>query len=286
MGTYVVTGSASGMGRAVADKLRRAGHVVLGVDRAQADVVADLSGVEGRRAAADAVLAASHGRLDGAVLAAGLGPGPGADRSRSIVQVNYRGVVDLLTAWRTALASADGAKVVVFASNSTTTTPLVPARAVRALLAGDTEKAVRAVRIFGRHASVMAYAASKIAVSRWVRRQAVRSEWAGAGIRLNALAPGAVMTPLLQEQLSSDAQAGLVRSFPVPTGGYGDAQALADWAVFMLSDAADFLCGSVVFVDGGSDAFFRADDWPRPVPARRLLRYLWRYRSGPGPVRG
>ncbi len=49
--------------------------------------------------------------------------------------------------------------------------------------------------------------------------------------------------------------------------------------LFMLSDAADFLCGSVVFVDGGSDAYFRADDWPRPVPAYRLLSYLKRFRG-------
>ena len=48
----------------------------------------------------------------------------------------------------------------------------------------------------------------------------------------------------------------------MPIGGFGDAGHLADWVVFMLSDAADFLCGSVVFVDGGSDAWFRADDWP------------------------
>ncbi len=54
---------------------------------------------------------------------------------------------------------------------------------------------------------------------------------------------------------------------------------LADWMLFMLSDAADFLCGSVIFVDGGSDAYFRADDWPKAVPVRGIPRYLWRMRS-------
>ena len=58
--------------------------------------------------------------------------------------------------------------------------------------------------------------------------------------------------------------------------------ARADWVVFMLSDAADFLCGSVVFVDGGSDAYFRADDWPRSVPAWRTLSYLRRTRQFTG----
>jgi hypothetical protein len=50
--------------------------------------------------------------------------------------------------------------------------------------------------------------------------------------------------------------------------------------LFMLSDAADFLCGSVIFVDGGSDAYFRADDWPRSVGILRLPRYLMRFKRG------
>ena len=147
MGTYAVTGSASGMGHQVAQKLRDAGHTVIGVDIKQADIVADLSTGEGRQAAAAGVLAASGSRLDGAVLAAGLGPTRAADRARLIAQVNYLGVVELLDAWRPALAAADRAKVVVFSSNSTTTTPMVPARTVRAFLAHDAEKAVRSVQI-------------------------------------------------------------------------------------------------------------------------------------------
>jgi len=264
----------------VAQKLREAGHTVIGVDIKQADVVADLSTAEGRRAATDGVLALSQAGLDGAVLAAGLGPAPAVDRSRLIAQVNYFGVVDLLNAWRPALASATRAKVVVFSSNSTTTTPAVPARTVRAFLADDADRAVRSVRIFGTNASTILYAASKIAVSRRVRLEAVKDEWVGAGIRLNALAPGAIMTPLLEEQLSTPKRAKVVRSFPIPIGGFGDAGQLADWVLFMLSDAADFLCGSVVFVDGGSDAYFRANDWPTPVPAYRLLSYFKRFRAG------
>ncbi len=277
MGTYAVTGSASGMGGAVVAKLRSAGHTVIGVDINDAEIVADLSTPGGRRGAAAGVLAACSGVLDGAVLAAGLGPTKGAERL--ITEVNYFGVVDLLAAWRPALAAAERAKVVAFASNSTTTVPAVPRRAIRALLAGDAERALRAYRFFGPLSPPMAYAASKIAVSRWVRRHAVTPEWAGAGIRLNALAPGAIMTPMLEQQLATPAEAKHVRQFPVPIGGFGDPGQLADWVVFMLSDSADFLCGSVVFVDGGSDAYFRADDWPRPVPARRAVSYLRRTRQ-------
>ena len=280
MGIYAVTGSASGMGHKVAQKLRDAGHTVIGVDIKQADIVADLSSVEGRQAAAAGVLAASEVQTGRRRSRGRSRPRPGPERLRLIAQVNYFGVVDLLDAWRPALAVADRAKVVVFSSNSTTTTPVVPARTVRAFLAHDAEKAVRSIRLFGKNASVFLYAASKIAVSRRVRLEAVKSEWAGAGIRLNALAPGAIMTPLLEEQLSTPKRAKRIRSFPVPIGGFGDAGQLADWVLFMLSDAADFLCGSVVFVDGGSDAYFRADDWPRPVPAYRLLSYLKRFRAG------
>jgi NAD(P)-dependent dehydrogenase (short-subunit alcohol dehydrogenase family) len=138
---------------------------------------------------------------------------------------------------------------------------------------------VRAVRLFGPVSPALIYAASKLAVSRWVRRHAIRPEWAGAGIRLNALAPGAIMTPLLEEQLASPRQAKAVQRFPVPVGGFGDAGQLAEWVRFMLSDAAEFLCGSIIFVDGGTDAHFRTEDWPRPVPARQLASYLKRFRN-------
>ena len=265
------------MGAAVAGKLRASGHTVIGVDRKDATVTADLSTPAGRRGAGADVLTACSGILDGAVLAAGLGPTKGAERP--ITEVNYFGVTDLLAAWRPALAAAGSAKVVVFSSNSTTTVPMVPTRAIRALLAGDAEKALRTYRWFGPGSPPMAYAASKIAISRWVRHHAVTADWAGAGIRLNALAPGAILTPLLEGQLATPVEARRIRRFPVPIGGFGDPGQLADWAVFMLSDSADFLCGSIVFVDGGSDAYFRADDWPRPVPARGLPSYLWRTRK-------
>lgn len=275
MGIYVVSGSASGMGMAAAEKLRAAGHVVIGVDIRAADVSADLSTSTGRLAAVDGVLQRCDGVLDGAVLAAGLGPIPG--RERLIAAVNYFGVVDVLTGLRPAFARTERAKIVVISSNSTTTVPLVPRRAVRALLDSDIERAMRAVRVFGNRSAPMIYAASKIAVSRWVRRHAVRAEWAGSGIRLNALAPGAIMTPLLAEQLANPAEAKAINAFPVPVGGFGNSDQLADWMLFMLSDAADFLCGSVIFVDGGSDAYFRPDSWPARVPAAMLPRYTARF---------
>lgn len=272
MSTYAVTGSASGMGKATADKLRAAGHTVIGIDLRDADILADLSTPEGRQAAAAGALDAAGGKLDGAVLAAGIGPAPG--RERLLPEVNYLGAVELLAAWRPALAAAGSAKVVVFSSNSITTTPLVPKSAVRALLNGDVDKAVRILKRLGKNAAAIMYGTSKIALTRWMRRAAVTPEWAGAGIRLNAIAPGAILTPLLEAQLADPDQRGAIESFPVPTGGFGTAEGIADWVVFMLGSAADFMAGSVVVVDGGTDAYFRSDDWPVPVPLRGLPRYL------------
>lgn len=276
---YVVTGSASGMGRAVAEKLRAQGNSVIGVDVLDADVVADLSTAEGRRTAVRDVLEDSGGKLDGVVLAAGLGPTPGKERLRLIAEVNYLGVVELLEGWRSALAAADEAKVVVFSSNSTTTVPAVPSRTLAAFAERDIDKVCKSVRVFGKQGATIVYAGSKIAVSHWVRRTAITREWAGAGIRLNALAPGAISTPLLEKQLATPAEAKAIRSFPVPIGGFGDAGHLADWVLFMLSDSARFLCGSVLFVDGGSDAYFRAEDWPRSVPIRRMFGYIRLFRG-------
>ena len=273
MAVYAVTGSASGMGKATAARLTAAGHTVIGVDQRDAEIVADLSTAEGRASAAAAVLEVSNGRLDGAVLAAGIGPAPG--RERLLGEVNYRGTVDLLRAWRPALAASGSAQVVVFSSNSTTTTPLVPGSAVKALLNDDVNKAAAIVsRLFRGNAPGIMYGTSKTALSRWLRRESVTDDWAGAGIRLNAIAPGAILTPLLQSQLDDPALAPAIQAFPIPLGSFGDAEKIAQWVEFMLSPAADFMTGSIVFVDGGTDAYFRSDDWPKPVPLAGLSRYL------------
>ncbi|MEU5842380.1 SDR family oxidoreductase [Rhodococcus sp. NPDC047139] len=276
MAVYAVTGAASGMGRASAERLRAAGHTVIGIDLKDTEILADLSTPQGRSDAVRATLDRAEGRLDGAVLAAGLGPTPG--KEKLIAQVNLRGVLDLLVGWRPALAATGDSKVVVFGSNSATTTPGVPNSAVKAFLAGDMDKGVaRATRI-GASGPAFTYAASKIAVTRWVRRTAVTPQWAGSGIRMNVLAPGAISTPLLDAQLESPLKKA-VESFPVPVGGFGQADQIAQWVEFMLSPAADFMAGSVVVVDGGTEAYFRPDDWPVRVPFRSIPGYLRKMRS-------
>jgi NAD(P)-dependent dehydrogenase (short-subunit alcohol dehydrogenase family) len=94
-----------------------------------------------------------------------------------------------------------------------------------------------------------------------VRRQAPRPEWAGAGIRLNAVAPGAVRTPLLEAGLEDARYGPAIRAFPIPTGGFGTADDVAAAVAFLLGPEARYCCGSVLFVDGGTDALLRPDQY-------------------------
>lgn len=272
MGVYMVTGSASGMGRSTAEQLRWEGHRVIGVDLHHAEVNADLSTPGGRTNAVEQVLSSCNGRLDGAVLAAGLGPVPG--RENLIANVNYLGVVELLEGIHPALATAGNAKVVIFSSNSTTTVPGIPAELLDAFQERDLDKAIAIAAAAGPQASPnFVYAGSKTAITHWIRTIGVTEEWAGAGIRVNALAPGAIRTPLLEQQLADPKLAPSIRAFPIPVREFGKPEEVAQWAIFMLSPAANFLCGSVIFLDGGTDAYFRADSWPKAITPEELPQF-------------
>jgi NAD(P)-dependent dehydrogenase (short-subunit alcohol dehydrogenase family) len=75
------------------------------------------------------------------------------------------------------------------------------------------------------------------------------------------VAPGAVRTPLLQRGLDHPAYGPAIRNFPIPTGDFGSPEEIASAIVFLLGSAASFCCGSVLFVDGGTDAMLRPDTY-------------------------
>jgi NAD(P)-dependent dehydrogenase (short-subunit alcohol dehydrogenase family) len=260
--TVVVTGSASGMGAATKARLEAAGQRVIGVDQRDADVVADLSTPAGRQAAVAGVAERAGGALDGVVTwagVAGLSHLPGS----LLVSVNYFGTIELLEGLRPLLANGERPAAVAISSNSTTCQPGVPLELVELCLAGDEAVARAAADEAG---PLVTYPATKTAVAWWARRHAPSPDWAGAGITLNVIAPGAVETPMLAATRADEVIGAFVDAFPIPVRRKGEPDELAAAVEFLLGPDARFVCGSVLFVDGGTDAQLRADATPTPMP--------------------
>ena len=260
MRTIAITGSASGMGAALSGRLIAAGDRVIGIDLRDADVEADLGTWAGRAQAIERVTELSDGALDGLVTLAGLAGLP--ERPASLlISVNYFGTVELLAGLRPLLANGTDAAAVAISSNSTTCQPGLDEELIASCLEGD-EEATRALA--GDGESLSTYPVTKTALSWWVRRQAPTPDWAGAGITLNAVAPGAIETPLLQEGRDHPTVGPLIDAFASPLGRNGRPEEIAALLQYLLGPDARFFCGSILFCDGGMDAQFRADDWPRP----------------------
>ncbi len=258
--TVVVTGSASGMGAATTARLRADGQRVIGIDQRDADIVADLGTAAGRAEAIEAVTERVDGVLDGLVTwagVAGLTHLPG----HLVASVNYFGTVALHEGLRPLLARGERPAAVAISSNSTTVQPGIPMDVIERCLAGDEAGARDAADAAG---SLGSYPATKTAIAWWARRLAPTDAWAGAGITLNVVAPGAVETPLLQASRDDPTIGQFIDTFPIPVGRKGTADELAAFVAFLLGPDARFFCGSVLFVDGGTDAQLRPDATPTP----------------------
>jgi NAD(P)-dependent dehydrogenase (short-subunit alcohol dehydrogenase family) len=261
MRTIVVTGAASGIGAACAARLTKDGHQVIGVDLHNADVLVNLEEPAGRASAIAKMAELANGSLDGIVTCAGLGPVPSRSGA-SIVSVNYFGTIELLAGLRPLLAAGRAPAAVAISSNSTTCSPGVPADIIERCRAGDEAGARARADELGGMGGV--YPASKVAVAQWVRRNAVSPEWIGAGIRLNAIAPGMVETAMIAEGRADPTVAPMLDLFPIPSGGPGRPEEVAAVVAFLLGPESSLLCGSIVFADGGTDALLRTNDWPAP----------------------
>ncbi|RMF22474.1 MAG: SDR family oxidoreductase [Deltaproteobacteria bacterium] len=252
MRTIAVTGSASGIGAAVRERLTSEGAKVLGVDVRGADIEADLSTPDGRFIAVGAISERCGGVLDGLVLCAGLGAH--VEDFRAIASVNYFGAVDLLDDLRDVLAKGRDPAAVVVCSNSAQFGAFDEHPYVLALLDHDEDKARE---IIAKEDGFTAYAGSKHALCRAVRRRA--GEWGRAGIRLNGIAPGATDTPLLKGSVDHPVFGQGVEALDIPLGRWARPEEIAAVISFLLGPEASYVHGSIWYVDGGNDAAMRPD---------------------------
>ncbi|MFI6522982.1 3-oxoacyl-ACP reductase [Spirillospora sp. NPDC050679] len=236
----VVTGGASGIGLATARRFAQEGAVV---------VVADLDEAGGKAAAAEAgglfvrtdvtseeevkaLYAAAHeayGRVDVAFNNAGISP-PDDD---SILETG-------LEAWKRV-------QDVNLTSVYLCCKYVLPY--MRAQGKGSIINTASFVAVMGAATSQISYTASKGGVLAMSRELGV--QFAREGIRVNALCPGPVSTPLLQELFAKDAERAARRLVHIPVGRFAEASEIAAAVAFLASDDASFVTASEFLVDGG-----------------------------------
>jgi NAD(P)-dependent dehydrogenase (short-subunit alcohol dehydrogenase family) len=97
-----------------------------------------------------------------------------------------------------------------------------------------------------------AYVASKHGVVGLTRAAAL--EYAGRGVRINAVCPGSTRTPMLESYMGGDPKIEKMMTRGVPLGRLGTPDEIAQAVVWLCSDAASFVVGHAFAVDGGSTA--------------------------------
>jgi NAD(P)-dependent dehydrogenase (short-subunit alcohol dehydrogenase family) len=230
----VITGAASGIGAETAALFRSEGATVVGVDLrddfegvdlALACDVADESAVRAMYARARE----AYGRLDVLFNNAGISPNDDAsvlDTSleawQRVQDVNLKSVFLCCKYGIPHLISGGGGSVINTASF---------------------------VAVMGAATSQISYTASKGAVLALSRELGV--EFGRAGVRVNALCPGPVNTPLLQELFAKDPEKAARRLVHLPMGRFAEAREIANAALFLASDESSYVTASTFLVDGG-----------------------------------
>jgi NAD(P)-dependent dehydrogenase (short-subunit alcohol dehydrogenase family) len=246
------------MGAACGKLLRDAGHNVIGLDVDGSDLNVDLRLETERRRIVEEVSLRCDGKLDGVATFAGIS-GYTDFGGDDVASVNYFGSVDVIESLQPLLVKSKAPAAVVVSSNVVTLVRGINQTLVDACLSGD-ELAARAIGF--EIGGPGAYAASKFALTRWVRRNAPSARWIGQGIRLNAVAPGFVDTPMTLAMRDRADAARVLSKEPMLVGRPGEPAEVAALVSFLLGPDARFIVGSLIFVDGGADALIRADDWP------------------------
>jgi NAD(P)-dependent dehydrogenase (short-subunit alcohol dehydrogenase family) len=120
--------------------------------------------------------------------------------------------------------------------------------------AGSIVNVASFVAVMGSATSQISYTASKGGVVAMSRELGV--QFARQGIRVNALCPGPVNTPLLQELFAKDPERAARRLVHVPIGRFAEADEIAAAVAFLASDDASFITASTFLVDGGISAAY------------------------------
>jgi NAD(P)-dependent dehydrogenase (short-subunit alcohol dehydrogenase family) len=110
------------------------------------------------------------------------------------------------------------------------------------------------VAVMGSATSQISYTASKGGVLAMSRELGV--QFAREGVRVNALCPGPINTPLLQELFAKDPERAARRMVHIPMGRFGEADEIAAAVTFLASDDASFITASTFLVDGGISAAY------------------------------
>jgi NAD(P)-dependent dehydrogenase (short-subunit alcohol dehydrogenase family) len=252
--TVLVTGSASGIGAATKELLEAAGARVIGVDLNETDIVADLRKTD-ERARTLVAVAGLVDALDAVVICAGITGSSGEHDAASVIRVNFFGAIETLVGLRPLLQKAQAPRAALVTSTASVLHEW-DALVVEMCLGGDEE---RAVDLAGSDAP-RAYASSKRALARWVRRMAPMAEWAGAGIPLNAVAPGIVATPMTAYRFATAERRAEMRERDPQPLGIGEPAHVASLLAWLTSPANAFATGQVIFVDGGKEALKRGDE--------------------------
>lgn len=241
--TVIVTGGAMGLGRAIAEEFVAAGAGValFDVNLDAAEQTAEHLRDGGAKARAYRVDVARSDKVDAAV------DEVVADFGRLDVLINNAGVsmvgphiADLSDEiWNTSIGVMQTG---VFNCMRAATRHLLPQRS------GSVVN-ISSIRGFSPRPGRLAYCASKAAVI--MMTQVAAAEWGPYGVRANAIAPGVQRTPMWDV----DVARGVVNEERVlaatPLGRLGDPREIGQLAVFLASDAAAFITGSCITIDGG-----------------------------------
>lgn len=255
--TYVVTGSASGIGQATAEKLKSLGNTVIGVDIHNADVVADLSTSNGRIDAAKKAIELSHNSIDVVIACAGL-----AHPIATTVSVNYFGVTEFINALLPTITLSKTPRVAITSSVAS----IMPnsAELVEAMCSNDEPKALEIAQALvsaGEGGEQLIYASTKRAISRWIRQQCLKPHWAAAGIPINAVGPAIVKTPMVDQLIKTPEQReGLATLVPMPLNGFMEPETVASLLIWLTGVENTHVTGQTIYIDGGFERIVRGED--------------------------